>query len=102
MTIKEKATYYVDSAGQLQGYHWANLLMRIIVTIQNWFQKGKIDQDAVEKITEAFNFILNISTNKEGIELNIYPDISDANERGKPIPIESNSFLLIIPLIILS
>lgn len=63
LTIFEKYAYYVDANDQLQGYQWINFPMRVYLAVQNWWAKGKIEQDVVRKIKETFNFILNININ---------------------------------------
>lgn len=64
LTIFEKYAYYVDASDQLQGYQWINFPMRLYLAVQNWWTKGKIEQDVIRKIKEAFNFILNINTSQ--------------------------------------
>lgn len=64
MTILHKSRLYCDSKGRLHGFHWINFPMRIWQFIKNYKTKGQLDRDVVQKITETFDFILNLNTGK--------------------------------------
>src|SRR2546423_1836504 len=63
-TILNKEAYYVASNNELQGYRWINFPMRIWIAVINWWTDGRIEAETAQKITDAFNFILNINTQK--------------------------------------
>jgi hypothetical protein len=52
-----KASYYVDSKGKLNGYRSINLIMRLWLSIQNYFNCNKIEETAAKKIIAALHFI---------------------------------------------
>lgn len=62
VAIKNNETYYVGSDNRLHGYRWANFPMRIFTKVKNKIQSNEDEVKVVRKITQLFNFILNINT----------------------------------------
>jgi hypothetical protein len=87
MTILHKDYLYCDSQGRLQGYHWINFPMRVWRLIKNWKTHGQVDRDVVQKVTDTFDFILNLNVGR----YRIYPyrEGKDVEDFGRHL---SNTF----------
>jgi hypothetical protein len=84
-----KASYYVDSKGKLNGYCSLNLIMRLWLRIQNYFDCNKTEEAAAKKIINTLHFIEKIDNRITIIPYDMWyntDEILEESSKGYSVP----------------